>query len=311
MDATTGRLSSIPSRRNRSPRASLAGTLAAGALFAYALLFGWPPGLDAQEASYAGAVAAETRLEWDSGELVVKLSLDIVKAGLRLPAARSEAERILERMAPSIVKETILSIQVDSYRKVSDTLDDGSIDPAELRAFLDAGTRLRAVMSQDARRLETEYRWSLPALAALYARHGAAIALQPSSRYVATRPYSGIVIYVRGELPVRGEQLAARPNPCLLPRIYDDKMNLILDRYRVEAERFAFGLPVAYAYSLSDPVIEARAGGDPLRILASALFGSMRTDAVIPEAEALKILADPANRELVRLGRVVFVFLPD
>ena len=97
--------------------------------------------------------------------------------------------------------------------------------------------------------------------------------------------------------------------PCLLPSLYDDEMNLIMDRKRIEQPALADMLPVAYAFRLDDPVIEARAGGDPLRIMASALFGSRRTDAVIPRVEALKILADPANRDLVRRGKLVFVIV--
>ena len=58
---------------------------------------------------------------------------------------------------------------------------------------------------------------------------------------------------------------------------------------------------------LDDPVIASRAGDSPLRVIASAIFGSNRTNAVISADDALKILGSPANRELARQGKVVFV----
>ncbi len=279
------------------------------ALSAFLMSIASPIALSAQEALPAQALSARAELDWVTGTIRAYIALDIVSAGIRLPSGRAEAERVIARMAPDLVKDTVLAIQVDSYRSVLDSINDGSLEASALSAFLESGMRLKAVMSQDLRRLETEYRWELPALARLFSRHSAPLALPLATGYVPSRPYSGIIIYLQNELPVRGEHLQASAQPCLLPSIYDDDMNLIMDRKRIEQPALIDRLPVAYAFRLDDPVIEARAGGDPLRIMASALFGSSRTDAVIPRSEALKILADPANRELVRQGRVVFVIL--
>ncbi len=279
------------------------------ALSAFLAILAPPPALGAQEAIPTQALSARAELDWVTGTIRAYIALDIVSAGIRLPSGRAEAERVIARMAPELVKDTVLAVQVDSYRSVLDSVNDGSLEAAALNGFLESGARLKAVMSQDLRRLETEYRWELPALARLFARHSNPLPLPLATDYVPTRPYSGIVIYLEGELPVRGEHVQGSAQPCLLPSLYDDEMNLIMDRKRIGQAALMNGLPVAYAYRLDDPVIEARAGGDPLRIMASALFGSNRTDAVIPRSEALKILADPANRELVRQGRAVFVIV--
>jgi hypothetical protein len=279
------------------------------ALIAFLMGIASTAALNAQERLPEQALSARAELDWVAGTIRAYIAIDIVQAGIRLPSGRAEAERVIARMAPSLVKDAVLAVQVDSYRSVLDGINDGSLEASALNAFLEGGTRLKAVMSQDLRRLETEYRWELPALARLFARHSAPLDLPLATSYVPSRPYSGIIIYLQDELPVRGEQLEGSAQPCLLPSLYDDEMNLIMDRKRIEQPALINRLPVAYAFRLDDPVIEARAGGDPLRIMASALFGSSRTDAVIPRSEALKILADPANRELVRQGRVVFVIL--
>ncbi len=279
------------------------------ALSAFFALFASPLPLEAQEAIPTQALSARAELDWVTGTIRAYIALDIVSAGIRLPSGRAEAERVIARMAPELVKATVLAVQVDSYRAVLDSINDGSLETAALNAFLESGMRTKAVMSQDLRRLETEYRWDLPALARLFARHSSPLPLPLATEYMPTRPYSGIVVYLQGELPVRGEHVLGSARPCLLPSLYDDEMNLIMDRKRIAQAALMNGLPMAYAYRLDDPVIEARAGGDPLRIMASALFGSSRTDAVIPRSEALKILSDPANRDLVREGRVVFVIV--
>lgn len=252
-------------------------------------------------------VTIKASVDWEAGALTADFAVDLVQAGLRLPSGRAEAERLLERWVPELVEPTVLGIIVDSRRTISDTLSDGTADPAAFRGFLERGRRLSAVMSRDLRFLEASYEWRLSDLSALYGSHSTAMPLTPMLTYTPTRAYSGIVVYIQGALPVRGEYLPGRLVPCLLPRVYDEDMTVILDRYHVDPSILRSRGSVAYAYALDDPIIEERAGGDPLRILASAAFGSFRTDAIIRRDDALKILGDPANRDLIRAGRVVFV----
>ena len=55
-----------------------------------------------------------------------------------------------------------------------------------------------------------------------------------------------------------------------------------------------------------------RVGPTPLLTMARAVFGDYRTDLLIPVDAAEKILATPANRELIRQGRILIICdLPD
>jgi hypothetical protein len=84
-------------------------------------------------------------------------------------------------------------------------------------------------------------------------------------------------------------------------------MNPILSRNHVDPAALRAGGVAAFAKGLDDPIIDLRTGDDPLRIIAYQIFGTLRTDTIITKTDALKILGDPANRELIRTGRIVFV----
>jgi hypothetical protein len=255
----------------------------------------------------ASPYLSELRLDWQEGTMTAVLEMDLAASGIRLPSGRSEAERAIARIAPDLVRESVLAIVLDSYRTVDDSLDDGSVDPEALRDFIESGRRLDTVMSSDMARIRASFQWNLAELASLYVRHSTPMALPEADRFVPTRAYSGIIVYVQGEYAVRGEHQPGRLAPSLFPRIYDDEMNPILSRNHVSPEALRDDGIAAFARGLDDPVIELRAGNDPLRIMAYQIFGTLRTDTIITRNDALKILGDPANRELIRTGRIVFV----
>lgn len=255
----------------------------------------------------ASPYLADLQLDWQQGTMVAVVEMDLATSGIRLPSGRSEAERIIARIAPDLVRDTVTSIVLDSYRTVGDSLDDGSIDSEALRDFIESGKRQNIVMSIDMARMKASFRWNLAELAGLYVRHTIPTALPEADRFVPTRAYTGIIVYVQGEYAVRGEHRPGRLAPSLFPRIYDDEMNPILSRNHVDPAILRAGGIAAFAKGLDDPIIERRAGDDPLRIMAYQIFGTQRTDIIITRTDALKILGDPANRELIRNGRIVFV----
>ena len=255
----------------------------------------------------ASPYLAELHLDWQQGTMIAVVEMNLAASGIRLPSGRSEGEKAIARNAPDLVRDAVAAIVLDSYRTVDDSLDDGSIDPEALRDFIESGLRLETVMSSDMARMRASYRWNLAELAGLYVRHTTPTVLPEADRFVPTRAYTGIIVYVQGEYAVRGEHRSGRLIPSLFPRIYDDEMNPILSRNHVDPTALRAGGIAAFAKRLDDPIIELRAGDDPLRIIAYQIFGTLRTDIIITKTDALKILGEPANRDLIRTGRVVFV----
>lgn len=260
--------------------------------------------------STASPYKASVDVSWTTGVLRAEVEMDVEAVGARLPSGRSEAERLLATQVPELVRGAVLGLGLDSRRTVADSLEDGSLDSPSFEAFLEGGRRTRSSLSRDMTRLLATYEWRLADLAVLYVRHTKPVDQAAPDAYAPTRPYSGLVVYVQGEFPVRGEHLAARLEPCLFPRIYDEGMTPLLDRNLMDPAALRAWGSVAYATSLSDPVIEERAGDEPLRVMAYQVFGSRRSDVVVMRQDALRILASPENRELVRSGKVVFVIDP-
>lgn len=251
--------------------------------------------------------ASSLQVDWTSGIIRAEVELDLAGAGIRLPSGRSEAERQLGLAVPDLVRQSALDVGLDSWRTVGDSLDDGSLDPSVFEEFLESGHLARSSLSRDLGRLLATYEWKLADLGALYVRHSVPMELPTPERYVPTRNYSGIVIYVQGVYEIRGEHRSERLKPCLFPRLYDEAMTPILERNSQDPIALRTQGAVAYATSLDDPVIGGRAGDDPLRMIATRIFGSRRTDIVIRTDDALKILGSEANRDLIRMGKVVFI----
>ena len=251
--------------------------------------------------------SSKVQVEWTTGLIRAEVGLDLGVAGIRLPSGRSEAELQLGLAVPDLVKDAILEVGLDSYRSVGESIEDGTLDPSLFEDFLEAGKRTSSSLSRDLGRLEVSYEWRLADLASLYVRHSVPIDLTVPERYAPTRAYSGIVVYAQGEHSVRGEHLSGNLRACIFPRLYDSSMKAILERNLMDPVALRAWGAVAYAASLDDPVIESRAGGNPLRIIATEIFGSRRTDPVISIEDALRILGSPENRDLARHGKVVFV----
>ena len=259
--------------------------------------------LYSQESPYI----VKTRIDWFNLKLVADIGLDLAKANLRMPAAGLEAQRMIARDLANLIKDDILGLLVDSSRNISSTMLDDTLNIEDLLESIKKCKRTDAHFSYDLNMYQTTWEFSLIDFSALYVRHTVPYEPPPSLYYVPTKSYSGIIIYAAGPFPVKGEFVNSRLFPCLFPRIFDSKMNLVLERNMMIPENLKKWGMVAYAADISSSALETRVGNDPLRIMAFNIFGSNRTDIVITEEDALKILNLPENRELLKNGRIVVI----
>ena len=252
------------------------------------------------------ALAVRSSVDWEARVLRLRIELDVAKAGIRLPAGRLEAERLVERELGSLAKEAVYALAVDARRSVGDTIADGSLDVNGLIDLESRAERGDASFTRDLRSFVAEYAIYLGSVAGLYPGGSEAVPLPAPMGYSPSRAYTGILIYAQGELPVRGERVSAPLRPCLFPRIYDEGMRTILDRDRVDPAVLVGDGPLGYARAVTSAA-EGRVGDDPLRIMAKAVFGVNRTDLVLSVEDADRILSRPENRDLVRRGHVLVV----
>jgi len=106
-----------------------------------------------------------------------------------------------------------------------------------------------------------------------------------------------------------------RARACLFPRIFGADMRLVLDRDGVDPSVLQTVGEVGYASTAmataSGGTGASRSGDDPLLVMATELFGTARTDLVISKDDALTILGIPANRDLLRQGKVTIILDAD
>ena len=84
-------------------------------------------------------------------------------------------------------------------------------------------------------------------------------------------------------------------------------MTLLLERAKEDQGTFRTAGVVAYSSKLDSEAVKARVGDSPLSVLAVGVYGRNRTDPLIDEDDALRILSSEENRDLLRLGKVAFV----
>jgi hypothetical protein len=301
-----------PSRSATSPRRASARSTRASLCAAFcAILLSLSGAAGGQAGPLSGTGApvyrSEAAVDWSRRVLTVGIGLDIAAAGLRLPAGRLEAERMVERDLPALAQGALFGLPVDSYRDVETTAQDGTIDVNALLALPRGARRSSAAFTKDMGTFRAVYEFRLSDIASLYARIDSLAARRaPPLSWRPSRAYTGIVVYAKGELPVHGEGVMGRAEPCLFPRIFDDSMSPFLDKGMVDGDVVVGEGPAGYADALG---IEAslRVGDDPLRVMAIELFGDGRTDYVISRDDALRALALPGNRELIARGRVLIV----
>ncbi|HET7838653.1 MAG TPA: hypothetical protein VFL04_02750, partial [Rectinemataceae bacterium] len=189
-------------------------------------------GLGAQASPYS----VDARVSWETRLLQVKVRLDMQAAGIRLPAGRLEAERMIERDLPGLAKDPVFALRVDSRRSVADAVEDGSLEVTELLRIADAARRTEASFTKDMKAFSATYEIPLDAIGAMFVQHSTPAAFPAASAWAPSRPFTGIVIYAKGELPVHGEARSAQLAPCLFPRIFDESMELVLGPALVDPE---------------------------------------------------------------------------
>jgi hypothetical protein len=255
----------------------------------------------------ASPYTTRSSVDWKARILSIDVELDLAAAALRLPEGRLMAERMMERDLPALAKNAVFALQADSYRTIEDSVADGSFDSEALVALADLAHAERSSFSKDMRKFLATFTLSLDKVASLFLSGASPSPIRAPLEARPTRAYTGIVVYAKGSLPVHGESVEDKAQPCLFPRIYDSQMNLVLDRSVELPEILASGGVLGYASAIGVEAGE-RVGSDPMRVMALELFGDRRTDYIISREDALRILSSPGNRELLRQGKVVVVF---
>jgi outer membrane protein OmpA-like peptidoglycan-associated protein len=255
--------------------------------------------------------SSESTVDWVQHSFSSRITYDLLHDRLPFPSGRNAAFMQIKNRLPLLLKDPLLSLNVDSMTILGDWVVDQRVNLAELSQVINNAKYTAGVLNQDSSGMLVEHSLALPQVSALLVRHRVPYTPRIPIEQVPTRPYTGIVIDARGTLPVHGEFGSEKGEPCFFPRIWDDTMDLFYERNMADPQRMLdYGI-VQYDYTADETRYQSRIGRNPLRITARKIFGINRTDPVIARADALRVLSSPENRKLLEDGRVVILLDQD
>lgn len=252
-----------------------------------------------------GAVSSRSNVNWITKDFKSFLSLDMKTAGLQMPSGKTAATSMIRMKIPSLLKDSVLSLYVDSESYLGDFVEQNDISLEEISKIIEDGKRTPDLFSGDGKTINTTSTINLDTISSRLVKHKYPYSPESPIESVATRGYSGIIIDCRGKLPVHGEYIESEVYPCFFPKVWDEDMNLVFEKNMVSPEKAKDGGIVYYHYSDDFSKFEDRIGVDPLYIKAFRVYGRNRSDPLIRKNDAWKITALQENKNLIREGKVV------
>lgn len=257
--------------------------------------------------AYPSGMESKTVQNWETAQVDSKITIDLHKSGLYLPTDRNAAIRLIQQNRSSLLKNAYLSILVDSSHRVGTYLAEEKISLTDINSVINNGKSTAPVLSQELQNAIIYHQNPLQDMAKLFVKHNAPYAPSFFPLGTASKVYTGILIDARGQLPIHGEYSREKLNPCLFPKIWNTNMNLIYEKNMVDPHQAKQQSIVFYTGTLDESKYRDRIGTEPLRIIARGLFGDNRTDPIISNDDAERILAKKENIELLRQGKIVIV----
>ncbi len=250
-------------------------------------------------------LASSSKVDWTTKKFTSQITLDINKAGMTLPAGRNSAESLIRIKTPSLLKDPVLSLYVDSASYLGDMVLDDVITLEQVTGIVEQARQTPALFSPDGKTAKTTNTIDMENIGRLLVKHKYPYTPEEPIDIVASRAYSGIIIDARGALPVHGEYVSSEVFPAFFPTIWDEEMNIIYEKNIADKKVVQNQGLVAYNWQDNFELYEERVGTDPLYIKACKVYGRNRTDPLIRRKDALKIITVDANRKLLAEGKVV------
>jgi len=250
-------------------------------------------------------------VNWKNKQLEITVASLIDTISKPLPSVKYSIETKTKQNLPYILLNGIELLTVDSRTKGKDYI---MLHPSVITSIFDISPQLvkvYSIVSNDLKTLTIKYTLDLyPHIAELFIPHSRANKLSAIMDFIPSADFTGIVIYVDEKLPMYGKQSTGSFNPSLFPKIFDEKLNIVMDLLMVDPESIKQNGAVGYQ-TLSDTLDLERIGETPLELKARSIFGINNTDLLISTRDAVKILSRQNNLELIKQGKILIIYSDD
>jgi len=256
-------------------------------------------------------MTSSSKINWITKQFISSVALDTQKAGFVFPSGRNPAAVRMHMKLPLLIKDSLLSLYVDNKSQLGDFVLDNTITLEQITDIIEAGKMTPDIFSEDGISLSTVNTVQINEIGRLFIKQRYPYSPEAPIDSISSRPYTGIIIDARGELPVQGEYVTSTVSPCFFPEVWNENMDEFYARDMMESETAKKEGIVQYGYSDDLSVYASRAGTDPMYIRAVKVYGKNRTDPVIRADDSLRILSVPQNRALLKDGKVVVLLNKD
>ena len=252
-------------------------------------------------------ITSTSTINWAKDQFSSKLTLDVEKAGIPMPGGKSSSVNRIYMELPALVKDPLLSVFVDDARTLGDIILEGNLTIDELTRIIDNAHKTPVYFKNGTSRLVAEHTIQMQQITSLLVKHHIPYTQKQPIDSVSSMAYTGIIIDARGKLPVHGEFIESEVLPCLFPKIWNDRMDLVYERNMVDPQTAKSKGIVHYSSSIYPEDYEDRVGKKPLWLNARKAYGINRTDPVLSYDDYLKIVSVKENLELLKKGKIVII----
>lgn len=256
-------------------------------------------------------MASTSSVDWTRMLFKSDVTLDTMAANITLPSGRNAAVMRMKSMLPMLVKDPLLSLNIDARYKLGDYVINNTLTLEQITEIIDDGNMSACTFPDGGVVMSATKTINMNNIGELLIRQQHPYFPAEPIKSVPSRVYSGILIDARGKLPVQGEYVFDNVSPCFFPKVWNESMELLYEKDMMDNAAAKKGGIVLYGNDEDTSKYTERIGHDPLYIRAAKIYGRNRTDTVISDGDALKILTVKENRELLRGGKVVILIDKD
>jgi hypothetical protein len=251
----------------------------------------------------------EMELNWETGDVTIMTKAAVPDDADNLTSERFRISEYVDRNLTDIALESFESLYLDSLLTVKTFLKNNQSGMTKFDRLNDSTEKLSSSFSRDLSSVQNIYRYNIYTdLMPILIDHGNSAPVPVVLDYEATAAFSGIVIYAADDMPLYGETETGKLKPAIFPKIFDENMNIAVSPKMSEPEFLSKWGFAVYTDTTDLIQFESRIGLYPFFTTAEAIFGNNRTDIIISEEAARKILYNKANRRLIREGRILIIY---
>lgn len=263
------------------------------------------------------SVQAETsfklQTDWQKGLLFLHVNYpvaDLAKNAL-YPKARHDAERVVYNQLPTLTLQAVKNVLIDSGHTLNDYYQNDAGKRLKLCQYFLTASLYNSAYTPDLTAIDLDYTfavWGEQGLGSVFIEHTSPFPINRRLGYRSSTAFTGIVIYAKGDYEIHGKQGTARAVPAIFPALYDEEMNLVLDKEMCSpAALKKWGMAAVTDKTDLTPYQE-RIGAFPYKVMIRKVYGVYNADLIISTADAALLLSSEENRDLLSQGNVLIIY---